>query len=327
MSRNSNEEEEKRKKRGRVGVRPSATPPQHIQYANPQSHLSWQQRQYLEQQQAMLLQQQRFLYKQQNQVEQQRKQESAAHVTFGSAMVKLVVAWKTGFGFTQDQDDAELSVHVPKLVERLGRECRSVCGRDIGVVAAERFFGGDGLDGVAELLGELAAGNDERLRRLWRQAGGADFQPRCAAFDRQLPPWLGAVKEAMATIGLDKWHNPLVWAQVFTHASNVADLTNDLSMSYERIEYLGDLVLAACVEQRAAEGKLPPDKQLSYFGQNRVIKPIMAELNLAHHLRISRHLTNKVRADLYEAFLGALFIERGYKCSALFVDTTLLERK
>jgi len=113
-------------------------------------------------------------------------------------------------------------------------------------------------------------------------------------------------------------------AHALTHSSVGGD------KSYERLEFLGDRVLGLIIAEliyekfpRESEGDLA--KRLAALAQGELLASIAAEIDLGTHIQLSDAeafaggaKNQNILADAFEALLGALYIDGGFKkCRAL----------
>lgn len=124
--------------------------------------------------------------------------------------------------------------------------------------------------------------------------------------------------------------NEHLYEVAFTHASY--STLNDLDYNYERLEFLGDSVLSLIVSEylyekypNYEEGKLTK-LRANYVCQSALIY-YSHELGLIDYLRISEEESNITRnevlsitADLFESFLGAIFLDQGIEFAKDFIS-------
>lgn len=129
--------------------------------------------------------------------------------------------------------------------------------------------------------------------------------------------------------------NEHLYEIAFTHASY--STIHGLDYNYERLEYLGDSVLSLIVSEylykkypHYEEGKLTKIRS-NYVCQNALIY-YSHKLGLKDYLRISAEESNLTRneiisitADLFESFLGAIFIDQGMEFAKDFVSKTIFK--
>ncbi len=123
--------------------------------------------------------------------------------------------------------------------------------------------------------------------------------------------------------------------RVFTHRSYLNESNDKTLESNERLEFLGDAVLELVVTDHLyrtyneAEGVLTGWRAALVRGE--MISQVADRLGLFDCLKLSRGesaVTGKARglilANTFEALLGAIYIELGYKRAELFIHTHLL---
>ncbi len=135
-----------------------------------------------------------------------------------------------------------------------------------------------------------------------------------------------------------------VYKKAFTHRSmNIRDTQGDL-INYERLEFLGDAMLGAVIAfhlykeaPKANEGYLT--KMRSKIVSREHLNELGRELNLIDLIesKISKNnFGDNVHGNLFEALIGAIFIDKGYnECEKFIykkvinphVDIELLEGK
>ena len=123
--------------------------------------------------------------------------------------------------------------------------------------------------------------------------------------------------------------NEQVYRMALTHGSY--STKHDLDYTYERLEFLGDSVLSLMVSEYLyrnypdyGEGKLTK-LRANYVCQNALIY-YSHKLGLNDYLRISEEesgLTKNeilsITADIFESFLGAIFIDQGMEFAKQFL--------
>jgi ribonuclease-3 len=132
--------------------------------------------------------------------------------------------------------------------------------------------------------------------------------------------------------------NKSLLTQSFKHRSYLS-ITHESSLeSNERLEFLGDAILELVVTEflyrkypEHDEGYL--SKLKSVLVSRRVLAEIVIRRGLGKHLLLDRgeeKTGGKSRisnlANLYEAVLGAIYLDSGLASSAQFIDRTLLSR-
>jgi ribonuclease-3 len=124
-----------------------------------------------------------------------------------------------------------------------------------------------------------------------------------------------------------------IYYVAFTHGSYSA--RHGLDYTYERLEFLGDSVLSLIISEylykkypEYEEGKLTKIRA-NYVCQNALIY-YSHELGLNDYLRISEEeddLTKNeilsITADIFESFLGAIFIDQGIDFAKKFISDNI----
>jgi len=124
----------------------------------------------------------------------------------------------------------------------------------------------------------------------------------------------------------------------FKHSSFLPITKEKYYRSNERLEFLGDAVLDLVVteflytsEPKRSEGELSKIK--SVLVSRSVLAEVIASLELGKHLMVNRgeeKTGGKTRpsnmANLYEAILGAVYLDGGLKSAVYFTESTLLSR-
>lgn len=124
-----------------------------------------------------------------------------------------------------------------------------------------------------------------------------------------------------------------IYYVAFTHGSYSA--RHGLDYTYERLEFLGDSVLSLIISEylykkypEYEEGKLTKIRA-NYVCQNALIY-YSHELGLNDYLRISEEeddLTKNeilsITADIFESFLGAIFIDQGIDFAKKFISENI----
>lgn len=124
--------------------------------------------------------------------------------------------------------------------------------------------------------------------------------------------------------------NLSVYSEAFTHPSYQYDKST--RKSYERLEFLGDAVLGAVIADyifRSApdedEGYLT--KMRSKIVERRNLNQLGEELGLLSFLRTKltpKQLGNNISGNLFEALIGAIYLDKGYMECAKFVEKKLI---
>jgi ribonuclease-3 len=123
-------------------------------------------------------------------------------------------------------------------------------------------------------------------------------------------------------------------SQALRHASSLS--ADSASMSYQRLEFLGDSVLNLCVAEEvytlfpaAGEGELT--RARSSLINNRNLHALGVAIGLPEIMRTDRSvrskgggITPKMVADVVEAITGAIFLDGGFIAARTFVRDHLL---
>jgi ribonuclease-3 len=129
--------------------------------------------------------------------------------------------------------------------------------------------------------------------------------------------------------------NKFLYVMAFTHGSY--STKHDLNYNYERLEFLGDSVLNVIVSEylyhkypQYEEGNLTK-LRANYVCQNALIY-YSHELNLKKYLKIdtedsllSEHEVLSITADVFESFLGAMFIDQGIQFAKEFLINNIFK--
>ncbi len=129
--------------------------------------------------------------------------------------------------------------------------------------------------------------------------------------------------------------NEYLYEIAFTHGSYATK--HNLEYNYERLEFLGDSVLSLIVSEylykkypNYEEGNLTK-LRANYVCQNALIY-YSHELDLKDYLRISAEESNltqneivSITADIFESFLGAIFIDQGMDFAKKFVSDVIFK--
>ncbi|MEA1986193.1 MAG: ribonuclease III [Candidatus Marinimicrobia bacterium] len=125
--------------------------------------------------------------------------------------------------------------------------------------------------------------------------------------------------------------------QAFLHTSGL-DSPEDRNSSYERLEFLGDAVLELVVSNylfdtynELTEGDLT--KMRSKLVNKITLSKISKELGFNRLLKISKGAEKEnirnldsILSDIYESFIGALYLDGKLKEAEKFIETTLLSK-
>lgn len=135
-----------------------------------------------------------------------------------------------------------------------------------------------------------------------------------------------------------KFKNPSLLKNAFIHRSYLNEHKNFKGTSNERLEFLGDSVLALFVSQFLYE-KLAksPEGELTQLRASLVRTETLAklarELGLGQYLYLSKgeedsrgRTNNSTLADTFEALIGAIYLDQGKQITQKFIDEQILTR-
>lgn len=120
-----------------------------------------------------------------------------------------------------------------------------------------------------------------------------------------------------------------VFYECFTHSS-----INNNSRDFERLEFLGDSVLSSIISDYLYHQA--PDKKEGYLTQMRskmvnrkTLNALGTELNLSDYLqkRQNTSLGENINGNLYEALVGAIYIDGGFENCRDFISETLIKQE
>jgi ribonuclease-3 len=134
-----------------------------------------------------------------------------------------------------------------------------------------------------------------------------------------------------------KFQNPRLLAQAFTHSSYVNENRGKLPHN-ERLEFLGDAVLELCVSDFLYH-KFPKrtEGELTKLRAAIVCEPSLVEfaneLEFGSYVRLGKgeELTGgrsrpALLADVFEAFIGALYLDQGIESVKAFLQKTVFPK-
>ena len=125
-----------------------------------------------------------------------------------------------------------------------------------------------------------------------------------------------------------------LYIEALTHSSYHND--NHLSYDYERLEFLGDQVISFVVceylfnkNPKLDVGQMSKDKILIVQAKSEVIAA--KKLNLDMYIKIGKSIVNsknnfneKILEDVYEALMGAIYLDLGYNTAKRVITNTLI---
>lgn len=142
------------------------------------------------------------------------------------------------------------------------------------------------------------------------------------------------IKKLEGIIGL-QIDNPFLYIRALRHRSILADDKFTETDSYERLEFLGDAVLDLIVTEIIFD-RYPDENEgfLTKLRANLVRGNALADY--AQHLNLNEllvvgeraqgqgiELSKSVLSDVFEALIGAMYMDKGYDSTATFVDKVI----
>ena len=135
-----------------------------------------------------------------------------------------------------------------------------------------------------------------------------------------------------------KFKNKEVLQQAFTHRSYINENPRSGLAHNERLEFLGDAVLELVVTNylfktypEHAEGDLTAYR--SALVNAVVAADVAQDLNMNEHLLLSKgeskdtgRARQTILANVYESFIGALYLDQGYDVCEKFIKKTLIPK-
>jgi ribonuclease-3 len=121
----------------------------------------------------------------------------------------------------------------------------------------------------------------------------------------------------------------------FTHRSYLNEHRKTATEHNERLEFLGDAVLELVVTEYLYSKYSEPEGVLtnwrSALVRTEAISDVASRLGFEPLLRLSRgekrgseRARQQILANSYEAVVGALYVEQGYKAAKIFIEKSLL---
>lgn len=146
---------------------------------------------------------------------------------------------------------------------------------------------------------------------------------------------MGHLEKSLSMIQLPKFKNQKLFDQAFTHRSFLNEAREKVS-SNERLEFLGDSILSFVVSQylfnqypQFDEGTLTNLRSL--LVNTKSLAEAAKELSFGTLLKLSKgeeeskgRQNQSLLADSFEAFIGALLLDQGYKIVEDFLYKTIL---
>lgn len=191
-----------------------------------------------------------------------------------------------------------------------------------------------GIEAADKVFGEVLFEDDKILLNVWQNYPPHPLQEEEPNGDRQWIPKYNLLKKLMEfeeSIGIEFTHIRLL-ARAFTDRS--IGFTNLTLGSNQRLEFLGDTVLQLIASEylykyfpEHHEGHLSLLR--SSLVNNRTQAVVCDDLGMSSYAVYSNpkaELKTKDRADLLEAFLGALYVDKGLIYCQTFCDVCFFPR-
>ena len=127
--------------------------------------------------------------------------------------------------------------------------------------------------------------------------------------------------------------NLALYKQAFRHSSSSSEI-NEHQQSNERLEFLGDAILGAVVAEylfklfpKKDEGFLTQMRSRIVNGQNlfALSKKFGFDTLLNSRLTKKEKLSSSAYGDAFEAFLGAVFIDKGFEKTKKFILNNIIK--
>ena len=130
------------------------------------------------------------------------------------------------------------------------------------------------------------------------------------------------LKEFLKQFNIEPKH-PVLFEQAFTHPSYNAD-ANTKHHDYERLEFLGDSVIDLCVAEMSYiarsdlnQGNLT--KMRAALVNTNGLSSLARKYNMFEYIRLGNSFSgdiskaNHILENVFEAFIGALYLDQGFK--------------
>ena len=127
--------------------------------------------------------------------------------------------------------------------------------------------------------------------------------------------------------------NISLYKQAFRHSSAAQEVKKGVKDSNERLEYLGDAVLGAVIAEHLFT--LFPYKDEGFLTKMRSKIVSRSQLNqLSVKLGLNKFIeaslergsqSNSINGDAFEALIGAIYVDRGYKVARTFILYRILK--
>ena len=150
---------------------------------------------------------------------------------------------------------------------------------------------------------------------------------------KRRPQWLRRIEKRLGY----RFSQPELLEMALTHRSHAHEATNDPTINYERLEFLGDSMLGFVVSEwlyrddpKAAEGVLTRRRQRVV--RTSTLADASRALGLDEEIRLGRgeertggRTKTSLMADTFEAVLAAVYLDGGIKACRDFVGRHLMK--
>lgn len=124
-----------------------------------------------------------------------------------------------------------------------------------------------------------------------------------------------------------------IYEKAFTHRSLGLKTSEGNPLNYERLEFLGDAMLGSVIAahlfnvvQGGDEGYLT--KMRSKIVSRKHLNELGRELNLSRYVKANiptENFGSNIHGNLFEALVGAIYLDRGYTYCEKFIDKRVIE--
>lgn len=125
--------------------------------------------------------------------------------------------------------------------------------------------------------------------------------------------------------------NESLYVLAFTHKSVESLESDGFYNNYERLEYLGDAILDAAISEllykrfpSADEGFLTQMRTKIVNGKSLTELAKKLQIERLLFVKSSKNLTERVFEDAFEALIGAIYLDRGFKYVIRFVSQKIM---
>lgn len=128
-------------------------------------------------------------------------------------------------------------------------------------------------------------------------------------------------------------NNLIYYKKAFTHSSVKKTTKIGTVFNYERLEFLGDAILSSCIAiylfkeiPSGSEGDLTQlrSKIVSREHLNEIGRDL-ALINLIDSNVPKKNFGDNVHGNMYEALVGAVFLDKGHEACSKFINRTIIE--